>query len=155
MTQLDESLPKYYEFAHKITGADVSILRDSSNWGTITDHDLWQRTIDESIAVVGVSHPTHPLLVGIGFLAGNSRHAILCDFLVHPRHRGQGIGQAILNRRINIADELEIPYLYTELSPTNKLEEYYKGVGFIASSHMYSRAARRHPAELARMAAEQ
>lgn len=153
MTALQESIPDYYYFAEEITGEDVVRLRSSSDWGTVTDADLWQRTIDQSITVVGVGHPTQSL-VGVGFLAGNPRHAILCDFVVHPNHRGQGIGQAILNRRINIAEELEIPYLYTELSPTNRLMGYYEDIGFMATNHMYSRAARRHPAELTRMKVE-
>lgn len=96
---------------------------------------------------MGVRHE-RGLLAGVGFLAGNLRHAVLCDFVVNPEHRGQGIGRAILNRRINIADALKIPYLYTELAPTNKLTKYYEELGFVATGHAYTRAARRHPSEL-------
>jgi GNAT superfamily N-acetyltransferase len=147
MSNLPENLPQGYEYAASFTAQEVVDLRTSSEWGTETNTELWQRVIDRSIASVGV-RDTVGELVGVGFLAGNPRHAVLCDFLVHPGHRGQGLGRAILHRRVNIADQSEIPYLYIELSPTNRLRSYYEELGFISTGHVYTRAARRHPAEL-------
>lgn len=149
MHTLPELLPDTYGFVDQssITSQEVVDVRDSAHWGTERNLELWQAVIDQSIASVGVRHE-NGLLVRVGFLAGNLRHVVLCDLVVDPDHRGRGIGMAILNRRVNIADKLQIPYLYTELAPTNKLAGYYEELGFIANGHAYIRAARRHPSEL-------
>jgi GNAT superfamily N-acetyltransferase len=130
-----------------LQGQEVVILRKQSEWGTDFNVGLWQSVIDKSIASVGVVGPKQNL-VGVGFLAGNPRHAVLCDLDVHPNHRHKGIGQAIVRRRVQIADQLEIPYLYTELAPTNSLRSLYEELGFQAAGNAYTRAARRHPSEL-------
>lgn len=150
MSQFPDQLPDGYEYASSLSGEEVVDLRLESGWGTEKNTELWQRVIDESIASTGVRDETDKL-VGVGFLAGNSRHAVLCDFIVSPDHRGKGLGRAILNRRVNVADERGIPYLYTELAPTNNLKTHYEALGFIATGHAYVRAARRHPAEIAAM----
>jgi GNAT superfamily N-acetyltransferase len=150
MSNPPDQLPQGYEYASAITAEEVVTLRTESGWGTEKSTDLWQRVIDESIASVGVRDEADTL-VGVGFLAGNPRHAVLCDFIVSPDHQGRGLGRAILYKRVNLADELEIPYLYTELAPTNRLKRHYETLGFIANGHVYSRAARRHPAEVAAM----
>jgi GNAT superfamily N-acetyltransferase len=92
--------------------------------------------------------------VSVGFLAGNQRHAVLCDFLVNPEHRGKGIGLAVLHRRLNIAAKLSIPYLYADLAPTNNLRHHYEALGFIASGSLYFRATRLHPMEKEALAVE-
>lgn len=150
MSQLSDQLPDGYKYTSSLSGEEVVDLRSESGWGTEKNTELWQRVIDESIASTGVRDETSKL-VGVGFLAGNARHAVLCDFIVSPDHRGKGLGRAILNKRVNLADELEIPYLYTELAPTNSLKTYYEELGFIATGHAYTRAARRHPEEIADM----
>ena len=150
MPRLSEQLPETYTYADPGTIApnEVIDLRDAADWGTERNEDVWEGVLQQSIATIGV-RDSRDSLVGIGFLAGNPRHALLCDFVVHPSHRGIGIGSAILNRRINIADALNIPYLYTELAATNKLRKQYEELGFISTGHAYTRAARRHPSELA------
>jgi|GEM_PF-1041951 len=150
MNLLPEHLPDDYSFTDDITADEVIQLRTAGDWGTVTDPGIWQTVIDQSLATVGVRHDDSKL-VGVGFLAGNIRHAVLCDFIVHPDHRGQKIGLALLHRRVNIADEMGIPYLYTELAPTNRLVNRYVALGFVATGHAYTRAARRHPAEQAAM----
>lgn len=149
MLNLSEQLPENYSFADStaLSADEVIGLRDACGWGTERSEKLWKSVIDQSIATVGV-RDENDSLIGIGFLAGNPRHAILCDFIVHPEHQGRGVGKAILSKRINIAEQLDIPYLYTELAPTNKLRTFYEEVGFVATGNVYSRAARRHPSEL-------
>lgn len=149
MADLNEQLPDGYYFVDEttITPEDVIDLRDAADWGTERNVELWRKVIDQSMATVGIRNSTD-LLVGVGFLAGNIRHAILCDFVVHPDHRGIGLGRSILSRRINIADAFGIPYLYTELSKTNTLKTYYESLGFKTEANLYGRAARRHPDEL-------
>lgn len=150
MSNLPETLPPEYAFVDQtaITANEVIVLRDAGEWGTERSEELWQSVLEQSIATVGV-RDGGDTLVGIGFLAGKPRHAVLCDFIVHPEHQGRGIGKAILNRRVNIADDMHIPYLYTELAPTNQLRRHYEELGFIATGHAYTRAARRHPSEMA------
>jgi GNAT superfamily N-acetyltransferase len=147
MSSLSEELPESFEFAGQVFATEVVDLRDYSQWGTEKNPELWRTVIDQSIATTGVRNADHEL-IGVGFLAGNLRHAVLCDFVVRPDYRSIGIGTAILNRRINIADGLNIPYLYTELAPTNRLRQRYVDLGFTANGHAYTRAARRHPSEL-------
>ncbi len=78
---LSEKLPDGYEFDSDVIGEEVVHLRDAGEWGTERDATLWDRVIDESIATVGVRRISNKELVGIGFLAGNARHAVLCDFI--------------------------------------------------------------------------
>ena len=68
--------------------------------------------------------------MGIGFIAGNYRHAVLCDFNVRKEHQRKGIGRAILLARIKRAEELKIPYLYVSLHPSNPLRTLYEQLGF-------------------------
>lgn len=137
------SLPEQYSFTGErpIMPEEVIELRRSSNWGTDFSEETWGDCIDQSLAVVGV-RDKRGTLVGVGFLAGNMRHAVLCDFVVHPDHRNQGIGNAILERRVKIADELGIPYLYTDLVNTNPLKNKYLELGFVANSGVLARKAR-------------
>lgn len=150
MEHLPDQLPDGYIYAFDVSPEEIIHLRTSSDWGTETNKELWQSVIDDSIATVGVRDEAEAL-ASVGFLAGNLRHAVLCDFLVGPEHRGKGIGRAVLNRRMNIASELSIPYLYTELAPTNNLRTYYQELGFVATGHAYIWAARRHPREQAEL----
>jgi GNAT superfamily N-acetyltransferase len=148
MTQTPEMPPGSYSFVdeYSIEPEEIIDLRNAGDWGTETNREVWASVLNDSIATVGVRDEAG-LLVGVGFLTGNARHAVLCDFIVHPEHRGQGIGSAILQRRVDIADELGIPYLYTELAKTNVLTAKYETLGFAAAGNVYTRASRRHPSE--------
>jgi GNAT superfamily N-acetyltransferase len=136
-------LPDNYSFVYKDTIApqEVIALRSASNWGRENSILVWQEAINQSIETVGI-RDANELLVGVGFLIGNSRHALLCDFTVHPEHRSQGLGKAILDRRLAIADEAGIAYLYTDISPTNTLRNRYLELGFVASGNIYERKSR-------------
>ena len=128
-------------------GADYVItLRERANWGTDRNLEVWDRVIQQSLASVGV-FGRHGNMVGVGFLAGNERHAVLCDLVVHPSDRGLGIGKAIIRRRLQLAEQMKIPYLYTELAPTNNLSSFYEELGFEATGKAYTRASRRHSLE--------
>ena len=142
-------LPEAYSFVNRlgVTPEAVIALRGAASWGTEQNVDVWQHTIFQSIATVGVTDPKSDL-VGVGFLAGNNRHAVLCDLVVDPKHRGRGIGRAILLKRMEIADQIGIPYLYTEIAESNNLTGLYVQLGFRALDNVYMRTTRRHPAEL-------
>lgn len=144
-------LPEPYNFVNRlgVTPEAVIGLCNAANWDTELNPDVWQLTISHSLATVGVTDPNSDL-VGVGFLAGNNRHAVLCDLVVDPNHRGRGIGTAILLRRMSIADQLDIHHLYAELSPTNNITRLCIELGFRALDNVYVRANRRHPSELPR-----
>lgn len=148
MRKLPEILPTDHCFDDElgIFGTEVIDLRDACGWATERSVPLWDEVIERSLATVGVRYKDDDL-VGIGFLAGNLRHAVLCDFVVHPDHRGMGIGTAIINRRLNLASQVGIPYLYTELSPDNVLRTYYEKLGFVATGSTYFRDTRHQSTE--------
>jgi GNAT superfamily N-acetyltransferase len=136
-------LPDSYSYAYKdsITPLEVIALRAASDWGREHDVKVWQDAIQQSIETVGV-RDIHKVLVGVGFLVGNARHAILCDFTVHPEHRNRGLGKAILRQRLIIADNEDIPYLYTDISQTNTLRDRYLEMGFVAAGNVLERKSR-------------
>lgn len=142
MLESNVNLPECYSFVEKgqISGNEVLALRDASDWGTVRDVQKWQRALDTSLAVAGVRSESKEL-VGVGFLAGNARQAILCDLVVHPEHRGKNIGKAILSQRLKQADEIGVDYIYTELSETNNLSSFYLAVGFRAVNNALVRSS--------------
>lgn len=134
-------LPNGYLMVDKYGIAPESIinLRDAAGWRTQEDQGVWDIILGQSLSVVGVEGPGQKL-VGVGFLAGNVRHALLCDLVVHPKHRGIGVDQAIVRKRIELAEQMGIPYLYTELSAASGLTSLYEELGFVATgSAVYER----------------
>ena len=127
------SLPEGYSFVEKadISPLEVMTLRESVGW-TPETAEKWQDCIDESIEVAGVRDASGKL-VGVGFLVGNKRHAVLCDLVVDPEHQGKGLGTAILKKRMDVIEKLEIPYVYTDLAATNPLRDQYARFGFVAT----------------------
>lgn len=146
MQPLPELLPSSYNFVDQetIKPEEIVRLRSSANWGTETDLGVWQKVLNDSLATVGVRHENNAL-VGVGFLAGNIRQAILCDLVVAPDHRSKGIGKEIVNRRLNIADRLGIRYLYVDLAPTNTLASYYGDLGFVVAGQTICRTIHPQP----------
>jgi GNAT superfamily N-acetyltransferase len=134
------SLPEGYTFADQsaITGEDIVGLRVASNRNTENRTAIWDKVLGQSLATVGVRNETEAL-VGVGFLAGNIRHGLLADLLVHPEYRGNGIGFAILEKRLAIADDMEIPYVYTELAASNVLQSMYEELGFTVTGRTWTR----------------
>jgi len=140
-------LPENYSFVDRedISPEEIVAVRKSTGWEAGDTEEGWRQNLDTALAVVAVCEDTTSELVGMGFLVGNRRHAILCDFNVRPEHQGKGIGTAILRRRMQIADqELKIPFLYTSLAATNPLKESYKSLGFTATGENYFRDGTTH-----------
>jgi GNAT superfamily N-acetyltransferase len=128
-------LPAGYALVSKtdISPVEVMDLRGAVGWGRETE-SVWTQCIENSLITVGVKDASG-ILVGVGFLAGSIRHAILCDLTVHPEHQRRGIGRAIINQRINMIYELEVRYVYADISDTNTLHKYYLTLGFVDSGH--------------------
>jgi GNAT superfamily N-acetyltransferase len=70
-------------------------------------------------------------LVGYGSIFYKNDHGELGDFVVHPAHRGRGLGKAIIQRRLGLAATNGITSLYIEdLEATNHLRSHYIAHGF-------------------------
>lgn len=134
------NLPDNYIFVSKeeIKPEEVLEVRKSTGWGAGDDEDAWRSNITDCIVAVGIRNPDG-LLIGMGFIVGNKRHAVLCDFNVRPEYQGKGFGTTILEERMRIIDELKIPFTYTSLSDENPLVEKYKTFGFKSDNGGYFR----------------
>lgn len=115
----DAKLPENYRFIDKrdIDADEIIALRKSINWKGDTP-ERWQSCIDQSLAIVGV-RDSNSNLVGMACIAGNVRHAVLCDLAVNPEHQHKGIGAAIMSELLKTADGMGVSYLYAELADTN------------------------------------
>jgi GNAT superfamily N-acetyltransferase len=122
-----------------IRAHEVLALRSLVGWDG-GDLDIWSSCIANSLDVCGI-RTTEGELIGIGFLAGNARHAVLCDLCVHPLYRGRGIALSILARRLMFAAALPVPYLYTSLAPENRLRSVYEALGFVNTGGELFRAS--------------
>lgn len=121
--------PHGYSFIDSLIDvADLLALRKSVGWSH-DDKQRWSDCLAQSLYVCGVQDDSQRL-VGVGFVAGNLRHAVFCDLCVHPDHQHKKIGTTLLKQRLAWAREKGIPYLYTSLSAANPLVELYRAEGF-------------------------
>lgn len=130
------TLPDSYSFIDKSTidPKEIIELRESVGWaGDSVEH--WQQSMDQPLGVIVGVRNIEGQLVGMGRITADPRHAVLCDLAVHPDHQNKGIGGALVTERMRIAKEQDIPYLYTELAPTNPLRNLYKAMGFISTGN--------------------
>jgi ribosomal protein S18 acetylase RimI-like enzyme len=126
----DAVLPTGYYFVGKtnIQPEEVIALRESVSWRGDTI-DRWQKCIDQSLTIVGV-RDSDSTLVGMACIAGNVRHAVLCDLAVNPIHQDRGIGTAIMSELLKEINDLGISYLYAELADTNPFRSQMLEYGF-------------------------
>lgn len=126
-------LPNEYYFVNKaqINPAEIIALRESVNWKGDTV-DRWQQCINQSLAIIGVRN-AESRLVGMACIAGNVRHAVLCDLAVNPTYQHKGIGAAIMSELLKIADSIGVSYLYAELADTNPFRDSMIRSGFKAT----------------------
>ena len=76
--------------------------------------------LSKDLATVGVAD-ARGALIGTGCIAGNVRHAVFCDFVVHPDFQHKEIGSAILAKRLLIALELNN---LTFINQTGEIEDF-------------------------------
>lgn len=116
--------------------SEICDLRRSVGWDPDTEY-TWYECIDQPLGViVGVRDQKQDgLLVGMGRLTADLRHAVLCDLAVRPPDQGRDIGKAIIAARIRIAYERMTPYLYTELTPESRLRGVYESLGFVSTGN--------------------
>ena len=97
------------------------------------------RRIDEhqgkSRIDVGVLDPAGEL-VGFGTVLYIGDQGELCDFAVNPLDRGQGIGKALVDERLRLAEAAGVESLYMPyLMDTNTLRTFYYERGFHDTEH--------------------
>jgi len=102
---------------------------DGSEPEHIEDWTVW---LDEAYCTVTARQIGTGLLVGAGFIRGDSRHAVLADNFVHPDFRRQGIGGKIFDARVAFVDDLKVPYVWLTYDPKQPwLKEFYERHGFV------------------------
>jgi GNAT superfamily N-acetyltransferase len=135
MTKQFESVPGY----ELINGTDVGPseimdLRESVGWAADIP-ERWQACLAQSLHVSTVRDVESNELVGIGFLAGNERHAQVCDLAVRPEHQGRKIGTLIMHDLLRAANDRNITYvnLFHDSVGSPWLTDFYAKFGFRAS----------------------
>lgn len=133
-------LPESYEWAQTedIQPEEVIKLRESVGWDG-DSIETWQKCLKDSVHVSAVRDDKGEL-VGIGFLSGNARHAVLADFDVNPNNQKEGIGRALVSDMLKVADDLEIKYLYTSLANPELYAEALGELGFVSKEGNLFRA---------------
>lgn len=112
----------------KLTAQEVVDIRATNGWGG--DVDEWSLCLAQNLLNVSV-RSDEGVVVGVGFLCGNTRHAELVDLVVHPDYRKAGLGRQISQLIISYALDHKIKYLgltYDVNSPW--LKTFYESEGF-------------------------
>lgn len=122
------TLPDGYRFVYdNIQPEEVNEVRRKFGWNPDTP-ERWRECLDQSI-VVGVRYNSK--LVGIGFIAGNARHGVLCDDSFDPDHQTDAMIEAILDETLRLAKEKGMRYFYLHSSdPKPTYREMYLKRGF-------------------------
>lgn len=141
MSQIyNESLPSGYSFAPRdhIKPEEIISLRESVGW--LGDSpERWSIALEQSLDVIAVRSRTGDL-VGMVCLAGNARHAVMCDLVVHPDHQHQGIGEALMAKLEQSLQTFDVTYVYAELAKTNPFREKMIQSGFVMTRESLFRA---------------
>lgn len=122
--------PSEVSLDRHINPEEIQALRISVEWGS-DETEVWRSTIETALAVASVRR--NHKLIGIGFLVGGPRHAVLCDVAVHPKVQTEGIGGNIVDALVQQAKDQRIKYVtltFNEQSPW--LEDFYRKYGFVS-----------------------
>ncbi len=112
----------------QLTAQEVCDIREMSGW----DHEIkeWENCLSRNIINVSVRNDSG-IVIGVGFLTGNLRHAELTDLVVHPEHKQQGLGRLMVKLINDYAIQHNIKYYgltYDKTFPW--LKEFYESEGF-------------------------
>jgi GNAT superfamily N-acetyltransferase len=121
---------KNFELSHRrdIDIEHIRSIRESVGWDPDIA-DVWQRTLETALDVTTAWDGDN--MVGVGFLVGSPRHAVLCDIAVSPTHQKQGIGRAVVEELINAAQEQQIKYVTLTFAEDRPwLKDFYGSLGF-------------------------
>ncbi len=116
------------DFDKSVKGSEVVALREAASYGN-AEEAVWDEAISGALCVVTARD--RGVLVGIGFVVGNIRHAQMVDLVVHPDYRKRGIGGEIFDKRVQYCKQKGITYLgLTYNSDTPWLKGFYERNGF-------------------------
>ncbi|MGI8647280.1 MAG: hypothetical protein DLM55_09645 [Acidimicrobiales bacterium] len=113
-----------------VTPEEIKNLQYSVGWSG-GDLEDWLSCIGHSLCVATARDISSNELVGIGFLAGNVRHAQLVDLTVHPRVQRHGVARQLVQLCLGFVVEHGIKYVgltWAESSPW--LKDFYFRAGF-------------------------
>jgi len=124
------TLPASYSFTDRrdVLPEEIMRLRESVGWSADTP-ERWSKILNDSLEVIIVRDESNGL-VGLAFIAGNLRHAVMCDLVVAPAHQQRGIGEAIMAKLEQSVKILGVKYVYAELAKTNPFREKMVQSGF-------------------------
>lgn len=125
--------PYHFSDNNTVPVKSIQLLRQSVGW--IPDsEEVWQETLDTALGVALAWKEEE--LVGIGFLVGTKRHAVLCDLAVSPDHQRNEIGRHLVTQLMDVAQEKGVRYTtlyYDEAKPW--LTDFYQSLGFQSISN--------------------
>jgi GNAT superfamily N-acetyltransferase len=113
-----------YELSNtrSVDPAAIQSLRQSVGWEA-DDAATWEEQLEKAKAVRSVSYDGE--LVGIGFLIGLKRHAVVADVCVNPEYQRQGIGHRIVASLVEEAQTVKyVTLTYNEATPD--LQAFYE-----------------------------
>jgi GNAT superfamily N-acetyltransferase len=130
-------LPEGYHYVDRrhIKPGELNGLNHRAGWTHTTHKDAWLQlrgklSGGQQEIIVGVRNKDGGL-VGFGGLIYRGDQGEPGDFAVDPDFRSQGIGKAIIDERLRLAEKEGITSLYMPyLEPTNTLRSYYIEKGF-------------------------
>ena len=130
-------LPKGFHYAKPwIHPSEEAELKQKVEIGKDTDErglhgrDITYKNAGVETFKVGVRNRMGGL-VGFGTIAYKGDVGELGNFVVDPSVQGKGIGKAIIDERLRLAEQAGVTSLYMpDLEPTNTLESYYIEKGF-------------------------
>ncbi len=121
-----------YSFAVKgdVRPQEIMDLRGSVGWD-IENEAVWEQCLAQALCWVTARDGATSQLVGIGFLVGNARHAMLVDMSVHPKVQRHGIGRRLQAERIAYAREHKVRYVTLNVDDSKPwLRRFYETMGF-------------------------
>ena len=133
MFGFNPELPRGYKYAksESITADEAVDIFIASGYMSLENGYLalqeWDNSLQEGLNV-GIRHRRR--LVGIGSLIGDGDNVLLQDLAVHPNHQHKGLGRALINRRVEIAESFGAKKIDVHMTSANTLGRLYMQLGF-------------------------
>lgn len=128
------SLPGDYSYADptEVLSQELADLFATEPGWRLTRRDRTLYWGGRGVGVIDVAvRAGDQALVGFSSILRKGSSGELSDFIVHPEHRHQGIGKALIAERLRLAKEKGIDSLYIPgLADTNSLRTFYEEYGF-------------------------
>lgn len=127
--------PKAFELSdtRDISPALIQGIRESVGWDGDTP-EVWEETLRSALEVASAWDSDK--LIGVGFLIGSPRHAVLCDIAVSPDWQQEGIGREIAQQLLDVANEKEIKYVTLTFDDQKPwLADFYASLGFAGTDN--------------------